>query len=399
MLTDEQTALVEQISKKNGFENFSITVEQGSNKGDNYLGNIFLITVKENDENLKKCFILKCAESNEEVRKQMPIHDAYEREVFLYQTVLPTFEEFQKKYNMKYPFKAFIKLLGSSLEKNKEFLLMENIKDQGFKMLNRKKTMDEKHIALVMKELGKLHSVSLAMKQLEPDTYQHLIKNLDDYFMKNKNVMDSFRKSFGITFDIALKLVKDNPKATKAITEYKQEFHKTLEDLEDEKNRLVIVHGDAWCNNMMFKYEDPNNLSMCFLDWQISKIASPVSDLFYYFFSAASKPILDDHRIYLQLYYKTIQENLESVGCNAQAIFPFKLLQEHWEKFAKIGVFMSVGMLQAFLKDEKDAKSFVEMTEGGQNLMDQFWKDEEFSEEYCQRMRDIIFMMVENKYI
>lgn len=156
--------LIKKFCRENGIENFSVSIEENaSKKGDNYLGNISLIAVRDEDANKVVHLVLKAAETNPNVRAQMPIRDAYEREVFLYETVLPTFEAFQQRHPMKYPFKAFTKLVGSSLEQGQECLLMENIKCQGFTMLQRTKTMDDHHISLVFREIAKLHSISLGL--------------------------------------------------------------------------------------------------------------------------------------------------------------------------------------------------------------------------------------------
>lgn len=55
--------------------------------------------------------------------------------------------------------------------------------------------------------------------------------------------------------------------------------------------------------------------------------------------------------------------------------------------------------MQLILTEEKDAKRLVDLAEGGNDILEALWKDEEFGEEYCHRMKDIIFMMVENDYL
>ena len=43
----------------------------------------------------------------------------------------------------------------------------------------------------------------------------------------------------------------------------------------------TIIHGDAWTNNAMFKFENGQAVDIAMLDFQIVRITSPAVDLAY----------------------------------------------------------------------------------------------------------------------
>uniref|UniRef100_A0A1B6HMW0 CHK kinase-like domain-containing protein n=1 Tax=Homalodisca liturata TaxID=320908 RepID=A0A1B6HMW0_9HEMI len=79
----------------------------------------------------------------------------------------------------------------------------------------------------------------------------------------------------------------------------------------------VLLHGDVWVNNMMFKYNtNKEPIDVKLLDFQISRYATPVLDLIYFMYTSANDDVRDNHQLELfELYVKTLNEGLEQVGC------------------------------------------------------------------------------------
>jgi len=77
---------------------FSIT--NASNKGDNYIGLVYRITIEnsENDEIKKKRFIIKTRRITLMPGKSIQFSKLFQRESFFYQEVLPAFRETLKEH-------------------------------------------------------------------------------------------------------------------------------------------------------------------------------------------------------------------------------------------------------------------------------------------------------------
>ncbi|CAG9824035.1 unnamed protein product [Phaedon cochleariae] len=261
-LSAEQQKLIETISKENGFTDYEVKAISGSAKGDNYLGVITSVTIEDGNNKLE--LILKSAHVGE-IRNQMPIHKAYMREIFVYEQVFAKFKKFQEEYRISEPFQSYPKLYGTCDTESSECLVMENLRESGYKLWNRKLPMNPEHLTAVMKEYAKLHAVSLAMKEKQPEAFKELTKDMgkhtfaDDVEDRGKaaayvsSVMGNIWGAF-----------EHDPVTTEVL----KGFEKRLPDMFTELTTLsdepvVIDHGDCWCNNLLFSYKVRENLSSC----------------------------------------------------------------------------------------------------------------------------------------
>ncbi|XP_066156754.1 uncharacterized protein [Euwallacea fornicatus] len=401
MLSSVQKSLINEVALKEGFKNHEFSVEEITKIGGNYLGTIHRVTVKEKDVHNHKKFILKVALKNAEVRAQLPFQDIYQRELFMYQTVLPLFETFQEKIGLGMPFKAHPKCFQGSVEEGQECLLMEDLAETGYKTLDdRTKPLDQNHLNLVLHEVVKLHSVSLAMQLLEPQVFRSLQENLQNYWEKNEHFRSSLEANLEKRVDITLRLLKTDAKAVEALERCKKEIKTIVQEAAVQEQPLVVIHGDIWCNNLMFKYEDSAlPTKTCLLDWQISQVQSPVVDLFYLLYLSASKDVLNNPQQFLDTYYLMLKDNLQSVNCDIRSILPRDLFQKHCKKFAKLSFLILLGNLLKLLKDENKSTNFDNDVEGGKGIWKHFFLDEDVSDAYLHRVKDIVYMMLDNKYI
>lgn len=90
------------------------------------------------------------------------------------------------------------------------------------------------------------------------------------------------------------------------------EEHCALGDVNpDEFN--VLNHGDCWCNNIMFKYnENGEREETILVDFQMGKYGSPGQDLLYFLFSSVKQEIrLKDFDYFIRYYHENLKENLK----------------------------------------------------------------------------------------
>lgn len=75
----------------------------------------------------------------------------------------------------------------------------------------------------------------------------------------------------------------------------------------------VLVHGDLWINNILFKHDcDGNPLDTKFLDYQISFWGTPNADLIYFLFSSVSDDVKVKHfDEIIEYYYKELRKALK----------------------------------------------------------------------------------------
>jgi aminoglycoside phosphotransferase (APT) family kinase protein len=57
----------------------------------------------------------------------------------------------------------------------------------------------------------------------------------------------------------------------------------------------VLIHGDLWSNNMLFRYSDDGPIDVRFLDFQILHFSSPAMDLQYFFSTSLCEDVRVNH--------------------------------------------------------------------------------------------------------
>lgn len=94
----------------------------------------------------------------------------------------------------------------------------------------------------------------------------------------------------------------------------------------------VLNHGDAWCNNFMFQYDEAGHLKETyFVDLQMCRYSSPAQDLIYFILSSTDIEVKIAKFDYLvKFYHEKLTENLNllkypkklpSLRCLHQSIF------------------------------------------------------------------------------
>lgn len=244
-LNELQKELINEIAKKEGIEDFQLEAKSG---GDGSFGSIIAATITGNEKKIE--LIVKSASTDDKVRSMNPVRRAYLREIYVYEDILPAYHEFEREMGVEDGFSGYPKMYGSVQNENHECLVLENLSEGGFKMWDRKIPMDSDHVALVFSEYAKFHAVSLAMSSKKPCVYYDLTKDLTNVFESNSLVMARTALEYG------RKAVLGNAIATKALDRLSAVMEYFLtEELDRCGSKVVVIHKDGWCNNVMFKYE------------------------------------------------------------------------------------------------------------------------------------------------
>lgn len=137
-------------------------------------------------------------------------------------------------------------------------IALENITIQGFIEYDKTHFFDNDHIVLIYKTYGLFHGLSMILKHRSIEEYLRLVTPLhtaykysfedDGYFTPRfKGVMTLVKEFFDpLTEGLLLEIID-----LFASVGHKLVYEVLCQNLEDG----VIVHGDCWSNNFMFKYQ------------------------------------------------------------------------------------------------------------------------------------------------
>lgn len=247
------TESVHRVIKNLQLEDFHIDIDDSSATANGFLGVISFVEVKHK----KGALHLAVKLTNDEQRDFVNLNQMFAREVLFYEKVFPALDEFQKGRGVEKPFTSVAKCYLASSKNGCEALVMENLKSKGFQLLNRLVPMDENHVAFVLREYGRLHALSFALKDQKPEKYREIAEEMDDCFkgfLQSTKAIGHYEARFRILADLLRKQGRDD--VARKVDKFVGKLGDFLMNYSDPNHpQSVVVHGDCWTNNMMFKYE------------------------------------------------------------------------------------------------------------------------------------------------
>lgn len=94
---------------------------------------------------------------------------------------------------------------------------------------------------------------------------------------------------------------------------------------------------------------------VCFLDWQMSRYASPALDLHFHFFSSTRKALRDQsYNELLQVYYGALSDIVRKLGSDPEKLFRFSDLMDELKAFGKYALIIGVSMIPFVLSEQDE---------------------------------------------
>lgn len=208
--------LLKPIIRENGFINYSVYVTSGCEAGDGFASELFSIAITENTGDKRLDLVCKIAPQNKNHREESGSEILFDREALFYDKLMPSFARFQTEKNvpkqdqfLSYP-KCYTTLIDNRSE---EFaIILDDLRPLGFKMWPKSKPSALENVHLVMRELGKLHGLSFAMKDQKPAEFQEFseVRDTIKTLFKSENMQKLYKASLDHAID---SLKKENHKA------------------------------------------------------------------------------------------------------------------------------------------------------------------------------------------
>lgn len=267
--------LTDDIINKEKLSNCDVTISPNTVKGNGYAGKIYSVHISGNTVdgiNVNHNVIIKASPTNRKLRESVPISEVFKLENFIYKEVHPLFEDFQKFNGIEEKFYATAYCYGTYENEDFEGLALEDLKFKNYKLWNRKVPMNVKHVKLVLDQYAKLHAISLCLREKQPNFLQVIeekfkVDTMSTFFEMSRNQIekqfDYLKEHFHVDTE---------KKVINCLVKFKSSFLSFIkEDIQQRDEYSVILHGDCWCNNMMFKYEVRKFLFQIFFFYRIYK--------------------------------------------------------------------------------------------------------------------------------
>ncbi|XP_031337195.1 uncharacterized protein LOC116166380, partial [Photinus pyralis] len=342
-------------------------------------------------------WIIKCAPEASQFRVFVPVTKIYVREVYFYEKILTEYQKFQEEKGVV-PFRSYAKYYTSYLEEPYETIIMEDMKAVGYKLYNRQDPLDYEHALMVMREYGRFHAISFAIRDQKPDLFQEFQRNLPEVLYDILADNDASKKLIQSQCSRARDSLDEvnNKRVYDKFADFEEHMFKLVEKAiaTDAAGRYAVIsHGDCWINNILFKYSTGQQYptDLCFIDWQMSKVGSPVLDLSFFLFTTTDKKLRDQHYDnLLKEYHRSLSSFLIELGSDPEVLYPFHILQEHLKTFSVYGLFMAIQILYFMVSDENEIPDIHNFT-SEEDAFEQMQYVPKNIDRYNARIQDIVF--------
>nr|XP_022907280.1 uncharacterized protein LOC111418825 [Onthophagus taurus] len=375
----------------------------------NFLGVMFKVIARKNDKQdgqVDLSYIFKVAPSTDALRKYAQIDKLFKKEIFVYEKLLPLYQQLSLEHNIYEEFVNIPKIYFTCNETLQESLLMDNMTLKGYQSWDFNKNLDLPHAIYVMKTYGKLHALSYALREYKPNEYKKIVEYTKEKFNANINIAaisNQQKKCCKKAFE-TLNPTKDR----RAIQLFSKFMEKPFEyQLQAMKmgaigSYAVITHGDASLKNFLFKYDNHDDATipsdLCILDWQYLRYGSPAFDLSQFIFIFTDKTFRKNHlQQLLKAYHYSLCSHLSEFGLDPEKVLPFDVLQMEMKRYSIFGLCMAIMVLHIVLEKEGDV---IQLPTGAKtsDIDDIFDTSVRNDDYYKGRVRDVITDFVEYGY-
>ncbi|XP_050513895.1 uncharacterized protein LOC126889561 [Diabrotica virgifera virgifera] len=308
-------------------ENFTFNVENTTQKGEGYVGELFFVKIdlqQPMNGNDVLHLVVKTNRKNPGSDRSIPIvQDLCKREVFFYDTILKEYQEFQN--NKKFPVLLDLvpKCFNTFSENDNEVIILENLKKEGYVLHSREEPMNILHLEMGLKSYAKLHAISFALKNQKRDIFENISKTCSSLV---KEMFLTSKKLFDTKTHLLVETLKEagRPDLSTVYEKYINEksIYNRFMDVGDTVSKdQALIHADCHNGNMMFQYKTDDKtvpLRMVLLDFQAVCLHSPVIDVSFFLWNNISPSEAQKIRYFVEYYYTEFCSYLNQLGSDAK---------------------------------------------------------------------------------
>ncbi|KAM3965927.1 uncharacterized protein ACR2FA_012777 [Aphomia sociella] len=372
-LSTRQQEFIREILQNRGYTHNKVLIETVGVAGDNYIANVKRIIVEEKDGSTFK-MIAKVAPTNEMTRAQIQPQLLFSNEVIMYSEVLPKLVELQKIANVpEEGLLRYAECYGSILDAPDEIILLEDLQISCFIILDRFKSLSNECIRLNLKNFAILHSLSMVLKKQKPDLYESFSQKLVDYYNIFDGAPDFLYFLASIESDSIEVLDKSEYKnAVRGSVSKMLELSKKI--LKDQSclKYSVVIHGDAWTNNILYKIKEDIPVEAIMIDYQLSKLSNPVCDILYMIFNCTDYVTRREHyHDWIEYYHLQLEKSLANFGIKADFVFSRDQLDADLKRYSKLFFANSIMLATMLIRKPEDAAKLKNTMEVGGNSVEE----------------------------
>ena len=183
----------------------------------------------------------------------------FQREKYVFDIILPTFEKFQETRCMKKSkmFAHYPSIITSDCSPGNEFILLNDLNSHGFHNFERTQPLNYMDTLIVLTHLAEFHAISFAMNDQNPDIFSKIVDQLKEtiFVPPLHPAFDSFLQR---KVDYALRTFMNSNQegddlVRRKLIDFRDHYGQAMVDCVLNKDDSVICHGDCWISNVLCK--------------------------------------------------------------------------------------------------------------------------------------------------
>lgn len=258
-------------------------------------------------------YIVKTSfEGDEFSSKIMEPYDIFNREIEIYEQVLPKFKALLKEIGD--PEQIFAETV--TVDRNKSAMVFEDLNEKNFIMPDRLLGLDLDLTKIVLRKLAKMHACSAVLNERENKCLERY-----DRGMFNRHT-ENYAPCYVGLLEACARRVKQMPNMqvyAEKLMKLKPQYMELAKRVFDPTNNHlnVFAHGDLWTNNFLVKYckDTKKPIDVMIIDFQYSAWGSPGIDLFYFMNSSMVEDLhLNAQEELIHYYYGYLADTLRKLN-------------------------------------------------------------------------------------
>ncbi|XP_052870578.1 uncharacterized protein LOC128276154 [Anopheles cruzii] len=348
----------------------SFSAGPATSAGDNYLSDVFWISVLYEGGTAEKRLLAKCMPDVGDRGNVLDTLDAFRKETETFQQLLPAFSQLVSDSSSG--LERFGAKCYYATTEPVRTIVFEDLKALGFRMCDRTAGgLDFAHCALVMRKIAKFHAASM-LYAARSEANERLLRDRYSYGFYNPRVALEDYRIFAVFQDGLEKFIQVSAgwsELDAAIVEKLRgllpSFKRRMADCVDPTNPAtkvrVLNHGDLWSNNMMFRYEATAAAAdtdvvreVMFVDYQLSCYGSPGLDLVYSLYNCPRFEVRQNRIEELQqLYHRNLCQALDR-GKYPGTVPTLETIKEEYKRHEFFGLVCAISLLPIILMERSD---------------------------------------------
>ncbi|XP_075161978.1 uncharacterized protein LOC142234685 isoform X2 [Haematobia irritans] len=317
-----------------------------------------------------------------------------------------------------------------------EIIVLEDLKEDGFRMQNRLVGLELNYCEIVMKQLAKLHAASIAAKQLDNEIFWDKCKKVRE-IVYCKEAEEFYRNILETSIQESLDSLRSSnvdgclTEPIRLIEKLQNKLFGKIQNYicNPAEHMSVMCHGDLWVNNIMFvttkidnndrrdsekSFENSNTSNASsylprdvrFLDLQAMRYTSLVFDLLHFIYTSTKRDLRDTYTKHLlETYSIELSATLEKLFTHSVRdldsllrTYSLDNITEEYYKHVLYGLAVCMWILPAVTFDPNNIPNLDVISEMNSSAKE-IKCTQKLTPEYHIRLKDLALEFYQNGYL